>query len=109
MSSGSLEERLERVERLLSGQVEVIDVVTGRRRFFVGDYAVRRCTALYAKSCAGGDPFETREDRPDNTGPFQPIGSLPVDQHVALWDDSRDPASWWRYRITATARGMEAE
>jgi hypothetical protein len=109
MSSGSLEERLYRVERLLAGEVEVVDVVTGTMRFFAGDLHVRECRQWYAEACAEGHPFVDRDDRPDDTGSVKTAGSLSVGTYVTFYDAHGEPPAWWCYRITATARVMEAE
>ncbi len=107
MSSKTIEERLERVEWLLAGEVEAMDVVDGTRLFFAGDHPVRECGQWYAEACAEGPPLIDRDYPPYDAGTVQPAGSFPVGTYVTYWDTMMAPASWWCFRITATARGLE--
>ncbi len=96
MSSKSIEERLDRVERLLAGEVEAVDVAIRKAHFFDIDHSVHPCKRWYSDACQNGD-YSIQP--PADIGPVCAIGSMRVrDLFVCLED-----GVWKCYRITAKA------
>lgn len=108
MNGLTVAERLYRMERLLTGDVEVLDTTTDVVTFLAGTTFVRTVHPWYVEECERGDVSQDKCASPHAAfGDEVRVGSLTVGATFARWDGEGDAAGWWCFQVVATARNAE--